>query len=184
MTPLAFWCRLLEKRKPVERRLAAVLIADLVGYSHLMEVDEEGTLGRLQSDLREVFEPKLAEHHGRLVKTTGDGLIAEFRSVVDSLRCALEVQRGEAERNITRPEHQRLSFRIGINLGDVIAEGGDLYGDGVNVAARLEGLAQAGQVMISGAAYEQVEKKLSVGFEFQGEQRSRTSTSPFGCTVC
>ena len=162
----------------MERRLAAVLIADVVGYSHLMEVDEEGTLGRLQSDLRELFEPKLAEHHGRLVKTTGDGLIAEFHSVVDSLRCALEIQRGQAERNITRPEHQRLSFRIGINLGDVIAEGGDLYGDGVNVAARLEGLAQAGQVMISGAAYEQVEKKLSVGFEFQGDQRVKNIDKP------
>jgi TolB-like protein/class 3 adenylate cyclase/Tfp pilus assembly protein PilF len=166
------------KRKPVERRLAAVLIADVVGYSHLMEVDEEGTLGRLQSDVRELFEPKLAEHHGRLVKTTGDGLIAEFHSVVDALRSAIEIQRGEAERNITRPEHQRLSFRIGINLGDVIAEGGDLYGDGVNVAARLEGSAQAGQVMISGAAYEQVEKKLSVGFEFQGEQRVKNIDKP------
>ena len=162
----------------MERRLAAILIADVVGYSHLMELDEEGTLRRLQSDLRELFEPKLAEHHGRLIKTTGDGLIAEFHSVVDAVRCAVELQRGEAARNISQPEDSRLSFRMGINLGDVIVEGGDLYGDGVNVAARLEGLADAGGIIISGTAFDHIEKKLSVGFEFQGEQRVKNIDKP------
>src|SRR5215469_4338099 len=162
----------------VQRRLAAILVADVVGYSHLMEVDEEGTLRRLRSDLQELFEPKLAEHCGRLVKTTGDGLIAEFSSVVDAVRCALDLQRGEAERNISRHEGPCLSFRMGINLGDVIHEGGDLYGDGVNVAARLEGLGEAGAIVISGTAYDQVEKKLSIGFEYRGEQKVKNIDKP------
>ena len=161
-----------------QRRLAAILVADVVGYSRLMEVDEEGTLRRLRSDLHELFEPKLTEHRGRLVKTTGDGLIAEFPSVVDAVRCALDLQQGEADRNISRPEGLRLSFRMGINLGDVIHEDGDLYGDGVNVAARLEALAEAGTVMISGTAYDQVEKKLPIGFEYRGEQRVKNIDKP------
>src|SRR5438552_7999512 len=130
----------------VTRRLAAILAADVVGYSRLMWADEEGTHERLKSHLLELVDPKIQEHRGRTVKNTGDGLLAEFASVVDAVRCAAEVQRGMIDREPTVPDERRIRFRIGINLGDIIAEGGDIFGDGVNVAARLEALAEPGGI--------------------------------------
>src|SRR5690348_10915794 len=127
---------------PPVRRLTAILAADVAGYSRLMGADEEGTHERLQAHLRELVNPKVAEHRGRVVKNTGDGMLAEFSSVVDAVRCAAEVQRAMADRNAETPEDKRITFRVGINLGDVIAEPDDIYGDGVNVAARLEALAE------------------------------------------
>jgi TolB-like protein/class 3 adenylate cyclase len=162
----------------VERRLAAVLIADCVGYGRLTQADEEGTRARFNANLHEVFEPKLAAHHGRLVKTMGDGMLAEFHSVVDAVRCAVEIQRIKALENASLPHNERLEFRLGINLGDVIVEGDDIHGDGVNIAHRLQSLGDPGSVMISGTAYDQVEKKLSVGFEFRGEQRVKNIDRP------
>jgi len=123
---------------PSVRRLTAILAADVVGYSRLMGADEEGTHQRLQAHLRELIDPKIAEHRGRVVKNTGDGFLAEFASVVDAVRCGMKVQRGMAGREPEVPEERRIRFRIGINLGDVIAEEHDIFGDGVNVAARLE----------------------------------------------
>jgi len=155
----------------MERRLAAVLIADVAGYGRLSQADEEGTRSRFQDDLHEVFEPKIAAHHGRLVKTMGDGLLVEFHSVVDALRCAVEIQRAKAERNTDAPPDRRLEFRIGINLGDVIVEGDDIHGDGVNIADRLQRLADVRGITISGTAYDQVRTKVPVGFEFLGEQQ-------------
>src|SRR5438477_388160 len=128
------------------RRLAAILAADVVGYSRLMGADEEGTHERFKAHLVELLDPKIREHHGRIVKTTGDGVLAEFASVVDAVRCASEIQRAMADRDLDLDEERRLRFRIGVNLGDVIAGGGDIYGDGVNIAARLEGLAAPGSV--------------------------------------
>src|SRR5262245_24064717 len=162
----------------MERRLAAVLIADVVGYGRLSQADEEGTRARFQADLHEVFEPKIAEHHGRLVKTMGDGLLVEFHSVVDALRCAIEVQRVEAERNAGIQTDRRLEFRFGINLGDVIVEGDDIHGDGVNIADRLQALAAPGGVMISGTAYDQVRMKIAVGYADLGEQRLKNIADP------
>ena len=124
-------------KQPVERRLAAILAADVAGYSRLMGADEEGTLDRLKTLRRELFDPKFTEHRGRLVKTTGDGLLVEFSSVVDALRCAVELHRAMIDSNVGIPEDRRLTLRIGINLGDVIIDGEDIYGDGVNIAARL-----------------------------------------------
>jgi class 3 adenylate cyclase len=133
-------------REPVAtiatRRLTAILAADVAGYSRLMGADEEGTLNRLKAHRRELVDPKIREHHGRIVKTTGDGMLVEFSSVVDAVRCAVEIQRAMADRNAEVPEDKRITFRIGINLGDIIADSGDIYGDGVNIAARLEALAR------------------------------------------
>jgi class 3 adenylate cyclase len=123
------------------RRLAAILAADVAGYSRLMGADEEGTLERLKAHFRRLVDPKIEEHHGRIVKTTGDGLLVEFASVVDAVRCAAEVQRGMIDREPEVPDERRIRFRVGINLGDIISEGGDIFGDGVNVAGRLEALA-------------------------------------------
>src|SRR5262245_46564464 len=134
---------------PPVRRLTAILAADVAGYSRLMGADEEGTHERLQAHLQELVNPKIADHRGRIVKTTGDGLLVELPSVVDAVRCAVEVQRGMVERNADTPPEKRIEFRIGINLGDVIAEGDDIFGDGVNVAGRLEGLAEPYGVLIS-----------------------------------
>jgi adenylate cyclase len=134
---------------PPVRRLTAILAADVAGYSRLMGADEEGTHGRLRAHLRELVDPKIAEHRGRIVKNTGDGFLAEFASVVDAVRCAVEVQRGVAERNADTPADKRIEFRIGVNLGDVIAEEHDIFGDGVNVAARLEALAEPGGICVS-----------------------------------
>src|SRR5215472_5413034 len=134
---------------PPVRRLTAILAADVAGYSRLMGFDEEGTHERLQAHLLELVEPKIAEHRGRVVKNTGDGFLAEFSSVVDAVRCAVEIQGAMAETNAGTPSEKRIEFRVGINLGDVIVEGDDLYGDGVNIAARIEALADAGGVFVS-----------------------------------
>ena len=134
----------------VERRLAAILAADVAGYSRLMGADEEGTLAGCKAIRRELVDPKIAEHRGRIVKTTGDGLLVEFASVVDAVRCAVEVQRGDGRAQRRGPGGQRIEFRVGINLGDIIVEDGDIFGDGVNIAARLEASAEPGGICVSG----------------------------------
>src|SRR3954447_21787618 len=156
----------------LERRLAAILAADVVGYSALMEREEDRTLARLKAHRREFIEPLIAEYQGRVVKLMGDGVLVEFASVVDAVRCAVLIQRGIAEREAGVPGAGRIRFRIGINLGDVIHESdGDLYGDGVNVAARLEQLAEPGGVAVSGTAYDHLQGKLDLTLDFAGEQR-------------
>jgi class 3 adenylate cyclase len=155
---------------PPVRRLTAILAADVAGYSRLMGADEEGTHERLKAHLGELIEPKIAEHRGRVVKNTGDGLLAEFSSVVDAVRCAAEVQRAMADRNAETSEDKRITFRVGINLGDVIAEPDDIYGDGVNVAARLEALAEPGGICVSRVVRDQIRDKLPYPFEDKGEQ--------------
>ncbi|MGX5842430.1 adenylate/guanylate cyclase domain-containing protein [Mesorhizobium sp. ArgA1] len=162
----------------MERRLAAILAADVVGYSRLMEADEADTLARLKSTRENLIDPKITAHRGRIVKLMGDGALVEFPSVVDAVTCAVEIQRTMSEYNAELPKEKQLEFRIGINLGDVIIEGADIYGDGVNVAARLEGLAPPGGVLISGAAFDQVERKLDYGFESLGEQRVKNIEKP------
>ncbi len=159
----------------VQRRLAAILAADVVGYSRLMGEDEEGTLEALTAHRTELIEPCIAEHRGRVVKTTGDGLLAEFASVLDSTRCAVAIQDGMAERNKATPSDHRIEFRIGVNLGDVIVQDDDIFGDGVNVAARLEGLAEPGGVHVSGDVYRQVRGKIDVEFDDLGPQTLRPS---------
>ncbi len=134
----------------VQRRLAAILAADVVGYSRLMGEDETGTRARFNAHFNELIEPAIASHLGRIVKTMGDGLLVEFASVVDAVECAVEIQKGMAERNADEPDDRRIVFRIGVNLGDVIIEGDDIHGDGVNVASRLEALADPGDICISG----------------------------------
>ena len=133
----------------VERRLAAILAADVAGYSRLMGADEEGTHERLKGHLRELVNPKVGEHRGRIVKSTGDGMLVEFGSVVDTVRCAVDIQREMFDRNVDTPEDKRISFRMGVNLGDVIVEPEDIFGDGVNIAAPLEGLAEPGGICVS-----------------------------------
>src|SRR5947207_3970644 len=160
------------------RRLAAILAADVAGYSRLMGADEEGTHERLKAHLRELVDPKIREHYGRIVKNTGDGLLAEFPSVVDAVRCAVEMQRGMIDREPEVPEERRIRFRIGINLGDVIAEEHDIFGDGVNVAARLEALAEPGGICISRVVRDQVRDKLDFGFEDMGEQQVKNIARP------
>jgi TolB-like protein/class 3 adenylate cyclase/Flp pilus assembly protein TadD len=160
------------------RHLAAILAADVAGYSRLMEADEEGTLERLKAHLSEVVDPNIREYHGRIVKTTGDGLLAEFPSVADAVRCAGEIQRRMADRNLDVPEEQRLRFRIGINLGDIIADGDDIYGDGVNIAARLEGLAAPGGICISGTVRDQIGDRLPYAFESLGDQNVKNIARP------
>ncbi len=162
----------------MERRLAAVLIADIVGYGRLSQVDEEGTRLRFQADLRDVVAPLIARHSGRLVKTMGDGLLVEFHSVVDAMNCAIDVQKQKAERNVGVQADRRLDFRIGINLGDIIVEGEDIHGDGVNLADRMQALAEPGGIAISGAAYDQVKSKLPVGFVSLGTQRVKSIAEP------
>ena len=163
---------------PPVRRLAAILAADVAGYSRLMGADEEGTHERLRAHLGELVEPRIAEHRGRVVKNTGDGFLAEFQSVVDAVRCAVEVQRGMAERNEDTPPEKRIEFRIGINLGDVIVETHDIFGDGVNVAARLEGLAEPGGVLVSNTVHDQVRDRLPFSFENLGEQQVKNINRP------
>ena len=160
------------------RRLAAILAADVAGYSRLMGADEEGTLERLKALRRELLDPKIAEHHGRIVKTTGDGLLVEFASVVDAVRCAVEVQQAMPERNTGVAADSRIELRIGINLGDVIVEGDDLYGDGVNIAARIEALADAGGVFVSNTVHDQVRDRLPFVFEDLGEQQVKNIARP------
>ena len=160
------------------RRLAAILAADVIGYSRLMGADEEGTLERLKALRRELFDPKIAEHHGRIVKTTGDGPLVEFASIVDAVRCAVAVQQAIPERNTGIGADDRIELRIGINLGDLIVEGDDLYGDGVNIAARVEALADAGGVFVSNTVYEHVRDRLPFAFEDLGEQQVKNITRP------
>jgi adenylate cyclase len=160
------------------RRLAAILAADVVGYSRLMGADEEGTHERFKAHLRELIDPKIREHHGRIVKTTGDGVLAEFASVVDAVRCAAEIQRAMADRDLDLAEESRLRFRIGVNLGDVIADGGDIYGDGVNIAVRLEGLAAPGGICVSGTVRDHIGSRLPYAFEDLGEQSVKNIARP------
>jgi adenylate cyclase len=164
--------------KRVERRLVAILAADAMGYSRLMGEDEEGTHAALKALQRELIDPKVREHGGRLVKTTGDGALVEFASVVDAVRCAVEVQRDMAERNADIPVERRIEFRIGINLGDIIIDAGDIYGDGVNVAARLEALAEPGGICVSRVVRDQVRDKLDFGFEDLGERQVKNIARP------
>jgi TolB-like protein/class 3 adenylate cyclase len=160
------------------RRLAAILAADVAGYSRLMGADEEGTHNALKELRHELVDPQIDKHHGRIVKTTGDGLLVEFASVVDAVRCAVAVQRAIAERNIAVPADRRIELRIGINLGDVIIEEGDIFGDGVNVAARLEALAEPGGICVSRVVHDQVRDKLDFAFEDRGEQQVKNITRP------
>jgi len=160
------------------RRLAAILAADVAGYSRLMGEDEEGTHARLQTHLRELVDPKIEEHRGRIVKNTGDGLLAEFPSVVDAVRCAVEVQRGMIDREPEVPDERRIRFRMGVNLGDVIVEEHDIFGDGVNVAARLEALAKPGSICISRMVRDQIRDKLPYSFEDMGEQSVKNIARP------
>jgi TolB-like protein/class 3 adenylate cyclase len=162
----------------MERRLAAILAADMVGYSRLMSADEAGTLTRQQAILAEVIEPGIAEYRGRIVKTTGDGLLAEFPSVVDALRCAVNVQLAAAEREVERHAETRIAYRVGINLGDIIGEGDDIFGEGVNIAARLEGLAEPGGICVSRTVFNQVKGKVASGFEDLGEHQVKNIPEP------
>jgi adenylate cyclase len=163
---------------PSVRRLTAILAADVAGYSRLMGADEEGTHERLKAHLRDVVDPKIKEHRGRIVKNTGDGLLAEFPSVVDAVRCAVEMQRGMIDREPDVPEACRIRFRIGVNLGDVIVEEHDIFGDGVNTAARLEALAEPGGICVSRVVRDQVRDKLDVAFEDQGQQQVKNIARP------
>jgi adenylate cyclase len=160
------------------RRLAAILAADVAGYSRLMGADEEGTHERLRAHLGQLVDPKIREHKGRTVKNTGDGLLAEFASVVDAVRCAAEVQRGMIDRERQMPGERRIRFRIGINLGDVIVDGDDIFGDGVNVAARLEALSDPGGLCISRTVREQIRDKLPYPLEDLGEQSVKNIARP------
>ncbi len=162
----------------VERRLTAILAADIAGYSRLMGNDEEGTLAQLKALRHALVDRKINEHHGRIVKTTGDGMLVEFASVVEAVRCAVEIQRGMAERNVAAPAGQRIEFRVGINVGDIIIEGDDIFGDGVNVAARLEGLAEPGGICVSGRVQEDAQGRLDIAFEDIGEQKLKNIARP------
>ena len=152
----------------MDRKLAAILAADVVGYSAHMERDEQGNFRAPEKGRKEVFEPEIARHHGRIFKLMGDGLLAEFSSVVDTVECAVGLQRGLTERNAAVPETESIEVRIGINLGEVIVEGDDRYGEGVNIATRLEQIAEPGGIYVSGKVAKEVEKKLAFGFEFDG----------------
>jgi adenylate cyclase len=165
----------------VQRRLAVILAGDVVGYSRLMEADQQGTLTRLKALRREVFEPKIKQYGGRLFKTTGDGALVEFASVVDAVRSAIEIQRALHARNANIADGQRLRLRIGISLGDVLVEGGDLYGNGVNVAARMQALAEPGGICISGNVQEHIGDVLEVAFEDLGNQTVKSLDRPIRC---
>lgn len=162
----------------MERRLAAILAADVVGYSRMMADDEVGTHARLKALRQDFVEPKITEHRGRIVKLMGDGVLVEFASVVDAVRCAIEIQEGIAERTLDAPEQERIQFRIGVNLGDVILDEDDIYGDGVNIAARLEALAEPGGLSISGAVYAQVLRRLNADFKLVGQQHLKNIAQP------
>ena len=164
--------------EPVQRRLAAILAADVVGYSRLMEFDEAGTLAALKARRRDVLGPLIAKYRGRLVKVMGDGVLVEFASAVNAVQCALDLQRSTDEANATLPEPRQIILRIGINLGEIIVEGSDLYGDGVNVAARLEALAEPGGVCISSKVHEEVRGKIDVAFADMGEQQLKNIAAP------
>jgi len=162
----------------VERRLAAIFAGDVAGYSRLMGVDEEGTLARLNAHRREFLEPKIAEYRGRVVKRTGDGILIEFPSAVDAIRCAAEIQRGMVDRNQSVEPEKRVELRIGIHVGDIIIEEGDIFGDGVNVAARLEGVAAPNGICLSDDAFRQVRDKIDDVFEDGGDQQLKNIARP------
>ncbi len=166
------------KNEHVERRLAAILAADVVGYSRLMGVDEVGTLRALKAVRKDLVDPTIAAHGGRIVKTTGDGLLADFPSVVDAVACAVTIQRGMIERNADIADDKRIVFRIGINIGDIIIEGKDIFGDGVNIAARLESICEPGGLCISDLACDQVRDKLPLTFTDSGEQQVKNIARP------
>jgi TolB-like protein len=161
-----------------QRRLAAILAADIAGYSRLMGADEEGTLAQVKAHRRELIDPKVNQHRGRIVKTTGDGILIEFPSVIEAVTCAVAVQRGMVERNDGTQEEKRITFRIGVNLGDIIVEDGDIHGDGVNIAARLEGIAEPGGICISEDAFRQVRGKVDAKFADIGEQSLKNIARP------
>src|SRR3981189_1774422 len=170
----------------MQRRLAAILLADVVSYSRLMGADEMGTLTALKSHRRELVNPGIAEHHGRIVKTTGDGMLVEFASVVDAVACAVNIQRSMVGRNAGIAAERQIVFRIGINVGDIIIDGDDIFGDGVNIAARLETLCEPGGVCISRAANDQIRDKLSMAFADLGEQAVKNiarAVGVFGLTA-
>ncbi len=162
----------------VKRRLAAILVADMVGYSRLMEADEHGTIARQKAHLSELIDPTVAEHHGRIVKLMGDGALVEFASVVDAVECAVAIQRAMVERESEVPDDRRIQYRIGINLGDIVIDEGDIFGDGVNIAARLQEIAEPGGVCVSGTGYDQLKQKVDVGYEYLGEKRLKNITEP------
>ncbi|NOJ45223.1 SUMF1/EgtB/PvdO family nonheme iron enzyme [Bradyrhizobium archetypum] len=165
-------------REPTPRRLAAIVAGDISGYSRLMQIDEEGTHNRVKRLERDVIEPTIREHHGRLVKTTGDGFIAIFDSPVEAVRASIVIQQNLVGRNASLPKHHWIEYRIGVNLGDVIIETDDVYGDGVNIATRLEGIAHPGEVYISGGIYEQIKHKLVCGYESLGDRKVKNITDP------
>ena len=165
-------------RDPMPRRLAAIVAGDISGYSRLMQIDEEGTHNRVKRIERDLIEPSIVEHHGRLVKTTGDGFIAIFDSPVEAVRCSIVIQQNLVGRNTSLPKHHWIEYRIGVNLGDVIIETDDVYGDGVNIATRLEGIAKPGEVFISGGIYEQIKHKLVCGYKSLGDRHVKNITDP------
>src|SRR6195256_4912572 len=165
-------------REPSPRRLAAIVAGDIAGYSRLMQIDEEGTHIRVKRIERDLHEPSIAEHNGKLVKTTGDGFIAIFDSPVEAVKCGIVIQQNMIGRNASQQKHLWIEYRIGVNLGDVIIEPNDVYGDGVNIAARLEGIAEPGQVYISGGIYEQIKHKLVCGYESLGDRKVKNITDP------
>ncbi len=165
-------------REHVERRLAAILAADVAGSCRLIGIDEEGTLAQLKALRKTLFDPKIAEHRGRVVKNTGDGALVEFASVVDAVRCADEIQRSMAEQNIDVPQNKRIEFRIGIHVGDIIIEENDIFGDGVNIAVRLEGIAETGGVNISDDAYRQIRGKIDIDYDDMGPQALKNIAEP------
>src|SRR5262245_13639026 len=162
----------------VQRRLAAILAADIVGYSRLMEQDETGTLVVLKARRREILDPLVAQHQGRVFKVTGDGVLVEFASAVNAVQCAVDLQQGMAAANDGQPEERHIVLRIGVNLGDVMVEGSDLYGDGVNIASRLEAVADPGGILVSGTAYDYVRNKVKAGFEDLGAKTVKNIARP------
>ena len=165
-------------REHVERRLAAILAADVAGSCRLIGIDEEGALAQLKALRKTLFDPKISDHRGRIVKNTGDGALVEFGSVVDALRCAVEIQRGMAEQNIDVPQVKRIEFRIGIHVGDIVIEENDIFGDGVNIAVRLEEIAEPGGISISDDAHRQIRGKVDIIFEDTGSQSLKNIAEP------
>ena len=161
-----------------QRRLAAILAADVVGYSRLMEADEAGTMAALKARRRKVLEPLVTKHQGRIFKVAGDGVLVEFASAVNAVQCAIDLQQEMAAANADQPDNRHINLRIGVTLGDVMVEGSDLYGDGVNIAARLEAIAEPGGIIVSGTAYDHVKHKLKVGFDDLGSQTLKNITEP------
>ena len=162
----------------MERRLAAIMAADVVGYSRLMELDEAATLAALKARRRDVLDPLVAKHQGRIFKTTGDGVLVEFSSAVNAVQCAVDLQQRIAVANADQLDDRHIVLRIGVNLGHVMVEGSDLYGDGVNIAARLETLAEPGGILVSGTAYDHIKSKVKVGFEDIGTQTLKNIAEP------